>query len=256
LQILAAYNTVANGGVYVAPKLVKAVIGPSGRTVPTPPSPTKRVVSAQTAREMTAMLSEVVRTGTATAAGIDGYTVAGKTGTARKTVEGQRGYETGAYISSFAGFVPAQQPAFTALVVLDQPTPIFGGLVSAPVFAQISRYALRELTIPPPPPDPHLFDGVPHAVPSASTVVGDPGGAPPAGAVAVPAPPLAPSSPAPAAPPSSTPPTTTTTPAGRSRGKSTSTTVPKTATTVAASPPTTLRSSPTTSPARLPTAGP
>jgi len=185
LQILAAYNTVANGGVYVAPKLVKAVVGPSGRTMATPASTTRRVVSPGTAREMRAMLSEVVRTGTATAAAIDGYTVSGKTGTARKTVEGVLGYKPGAYISSFAGLVPTEQPAFTALVVLDEPTPIFGGLVAAPVFAQVARYALRELEIPPAAPEPGLFDGVPHAVGSASTVVGDPGGAPPAGAAPV-----------------------------------------------------------------------
>jgi cell division protein FtsI (penicillin-binding protein 3) len=192
LQILAAYNTVANGGVYVAPKLVKAVVDPSGHTIPTPPSPTHQVVSAQTAQEMTAMLSEVVRTGTATAAGIDGYTVSGKTGTARKAIEGQRGYEAGAYISSFAGFVPAEHPAFTALVVLDQPTPIFGGLVAAPVFAQMSRYALREMVVPPPASDPHLFDGVPHAVASAATVLGDPGGAQPPGSQPLAVTPLAP----------------------------------------------------------------
>ena len=250
LQILAAYNTVADGGVYVAPKLVKAVVDPTGHTVATPPSPTHRVVSNQTARQMTAMLSEVVRTGTATAAGIDGYTVAGKTGTARKTIEGQRGYAAGAYISSFAGFVPAEQPAFTALVVLDQPTPIFGGLVSAPVFAQVSRYALRELVVPPAPADAHLFDGVPHAQPSAATVVGDPGGAPPPGAVATPAPPLTAASPT-----TTTPTTPTTAPPRRATVTSPPTTVSK-PTSAGAPPPTTLATSPTTRPATLPTASP
>ncbi|MEY2474905.1 MAG: hypothetical protein QOG87_220, partial [Actinomycetota bacterium] len=60
------------------------------------------------------------------------------------------GYKAGAYVSSFAGFVPAEKPALTAIVVLDEPTPIFGGLVAAPRFAQIAEYALRELRIPPP----------------------------------------------------------------------------------------------------------
>jgi cell division protein FtsI (penicillin-binding protein 3) len=150
LQMLAAYNTIANGGIYVEPKLVKATIDGSGDQHPTPASATHRVVSATTAKQMTAMLAEVVRVGTATRAQIDGYTVAGKTGTARKPLEGARGYKAGAYMSSFAGFVPAESPQLTAIVILDEPTPIFGGLVSAPVFAQVAQYGLREFMIPPP----------------------------------------------------------------------------------------------------------
>ena len=150
MQMLAAVNTIAAGGEYVSPKLLKATVDSAGRQHPTPPSARRRVVSAQTAREMTSMLTEVVRVGTAKLAKIDGYTVAGKTGTARKPDEKVRGYKAGAYVSSFAGFVPAEKPALTAIVVLDEPTPIFGGLVAAPRFAQIAEYALRELRIPPP----------------------------------------------------------------------------------------------------------
>ncbi|MBV9664915.1 MAG: penicillin-binding protein 2, partial [Actinobacteria bacterium] len=151
MQLIAAYNTVANGGEYVAPKLVKATVDSNGTRHATPASTRRRVISERTASQMTSMLNEVVRVGTAKLAAIDGYTVAGKTGTARKTVEGIKGYKTGAYYSSFAGFVPSQKPAFTALVVLDEPTPIYGGLVAAPVFADIARYALREFRVPPPP---------------------------------------------------------------------------------------------------------
>jgi cell division protein FtsI (penicillin-binding protein 3) len=150
LQMLSAYNTVANGGVYVAPKLLKATIDSDGTVHPTSPTDTRRVVSSRTAHQMTAMLNEVVRVGTAPLARIDGYTVAGKTGTARKPLEGARGYKTGAYISTFAGFVPSEQPELSAIVVLDEPTPIFGGLVAAPVFSQIVQYGLRQLRIPPP----------------------------------------------------------------------------------------------------------
>ena len=174
IQLVAAYNAVANGGVYVAPKLVKAVVGPQGKTQATPPSATRRVVSPDTAREMTAMLTEVVRTGTGTAAAVDGYLVAGKTGTARKTVEGTQGYKTGAYVASFAGFVPAEHPRFTAMIVLDEPTPIFGGLTSAPVFAKIAPDLLRELQVPPPGADAHLFDGVPRASTSVATAADEP----------------------------------------------------------------------------------
>jgi cell division protein FtsI (penicillin-binding protein 3) len=172
MQLLAAYNTVANNGEYVAPKLVRATVDPSGQRRPTPPSVRRRVISEKTSDEMTAMLNEVVRVGTAKAAAIDGYTVAGKTGTARKTLEGTRGYKAGAYFSSFAGFVPSQKPAFTALVVLDEPTPIYGGLVAAPVFAQIARYALREFRIPPPPPA--AATAAPAATAAGTQSVGDP----------------------------------------------------------------------------------
>ncbi len=150
MQMLAAYNTVANGGEYVAPKLVKATVDSRGVTHPTPPSDRRRVISTKTAREVTGMLAEVVRVGTGTNAAIDGYTVAGKTGTARKPLEDAGGTRTGAYMSSFAGFVPAEKPALTSIVMLDEPRPIYGGLVAAPVFAEINRYGLRQFRIPPP----------------------------------------------------------------------------------------------------------
>ena len=149
VQMLAAYNAVANGGTYVAPRLVRATVGPDGSQRPMPSPEPRQVISPQTAAEMTKMLTEVVRVGTGTLAAVDGYAVAGKTGTARKPLVGQRGYEDGAYVSSFAGFVPAEKPQLTAMVILDQPTPIFGGLVAAPVFADLARAALRELRIPP-----------------------------------------------------------------------------------------------------------
>ncbi len=227
VQMLAAYNTVANGGVYVAPKLVKAVVGADGVPRPTAPSATHRVVSAQTATDMTAMLGEVVRVGTGKAGAIAGYQVAGKTGTARKTNPNGPGYLDGAYISSFAGFVPMQQPSLTAMVVLDQPTPIFGGKVSAPVFAQMAAYSLRQLRVPPPAPGEHLATAAPAATAASAKGVGDVGDA---GSTTVPAStpvPFAPSTPttAPArrptagsAAPGPAASTTTTTGAGRHGG--------------------------------------
>ncbi|MGI8793690.1 MAG: peptidoglycan D,D-transpeptidase FtsI family protein [Acidimicrobiales bacterium] len=173
VQMLAAYNTVANGGLYVAPKLIKAVVGSDGKPKLTEPSPTRRVVSPTTARQLNEMLSEVVRAGTGTNAAIDGYTVAGKTGTARKPLEGARGYKTGAYMSSFAGFVPAEKPALSALVMLDEPTPIFGGLVAAPVFAEITKYGLRHFRIPPPRPAQKI---IPSVDPETARPVGEVGG--------------------------------------------------------------------------------
>ncbi len=178
MQMLAAYNTVANGGEYVAPKLVKATVGSDGQPRPTPASDRHRVISARTSQQVTAMLSEVVRVGTGKLAAIDGYTVAGKTGTARKPLEGARGYQEGAYVSSFAGFVPAERPELSAIVILDEPTPIFGGIVAAPVFAAVARYGLRQFRIPPPPPaaPPAAAAGVPEASPEGAQGVGEAGG--------------------------------------------------------------------------------
>jgi len=149
LQMLAAYNAVANGGKYVAPRLVRATIDDSGAEQPAAQARTRRAVSVSTATAVTAMLEEVVKSGTGTLAQIPGYRVAGKTGTARKPAPGGTGYIAGAYVSSFAGFAPADNPAITAMVMLDEPTPIFGGLVAAPVFSDLARAVLRELRVPP-----------------------------------------------------------------------------------------------------------
>jgi cell division protein FtsI (penicillin-binding protein 3) len=182
MQMLAAFNTIANGGEYVAPKLIRATIDGSGDEKLTAPSSTRRVVSELTAAQMNLMLQEVVRVGTATSAKIEGYDVAGKTGTARKPNAAGTGYQNGAYISSFAGFAPAGKPKFTAIVILDEPTPIYGGLVAAPVYADITRYALQEYGIDPA-PQPADRRGVPVASASASSAA-DESSAAPAGTTA------------------------------------------------------------------------
>lgn len=244
IQVAAAYNAVANGGVYVAPRLVDATIDPSGRTEQAPASATHRVVSPTVAREVTAMLTEVTRGGTGTAAAIDGYQVAGKTGTAKVVNEGRSGYASGAYYASFAGFVPATAPAFTALVVIDQPDTVFGGEAAAPVFHRIATYALRQLQVPPPPPGPGLFDGVPHAQASSATAADEPV-SPTTG--------LTPALIDPPPPATAPPSTTTTTAAPATTGGSTTTAAPspRTATTRPA-PAAGSVSTPTAVPARSP----
>ncbi|MEY2462901.1 MAG: hypothetical protein QOH64_1039, partial [Acidimicrobiaceae bacterium] len=154
LQMLQAYNVIANGGVYVEPKLVAATIDKSGVRHPTDASATHRVVSTETATKVRDMMVAVVRSGTGKEAGIDGYDVAGKTGTARKP-QPKGGYldEAGHphYMATFAGFVPAQDPQLSAIVVLDEPTgSIYASDTSAPVFSQVAAYALRRYEIPPP----------------------------------------------------------------------------------------------------------
>jgi membrane peptidoglycan carboxypeptidase len=128
------------------------------------------------------MLGEVVRVGTGTSAAIDGYSVAGKTGTARIPLVGARGYQDGVYASSFAGFVPAERPSLTGIVIIDG-TAQFGATTAAPVFAQIARYGLREFRIPPQPPQPPP-PGVPLATPASAAAAGEPGAAVPPGTAA------------------------------------------------------------------------
>ncbi len=147
-QVLDAYNSVANGGVFVSPRLIRATVGTGGAVAPAAPSASHRVIDPATNSVLTNMLESVVSTGTGTSAGIDGYTVAGKTGTAQIPSPDHLGYIPGAYIGSFAGFAPAQHPVLSAIVVLDRPTPIYGGAVAAPVFSTIMAYALHHFGIP------------------------------------------------------------------------------------------------------------
>jgi len=148
LQVLDAYNAVANGGTYVAPKLVQATVSPSGALTKTAPSATHEVFSPSVDAELTSMLEQVVNEGTGTSAAVPGYTVAGKTGTAQIPTAGHDSYIPGAYMASFVGFAPAANPTLSMIVVLDRPTPIFGGTVAAPVFSQIMSYALHRYDIP------------------------------------------------------------------------------------------------------------
>ena len=154
LQMLQAFNVIANGGVYVDPKLVLATIGKDGTRHVTDASPSHRVVSKTTAAQVRDMMEQVVISGTGKEAAIDGYTVAGKTGTARKPQPGG-GYYDGAghfhYEATFAGFVPAEDPQLSVIVVLDEPSAtIYASGATAPVFSRIASYALRRFHVPPP----------------------------------------------------------------------------------------------------------
>jgi len=149
VQILDAYNAVANGGVFVPPRLVQAKVSPGGSESVVPYSARHRVLDASTVRELVPMLEKVTAAGTATEAEIPGYSVAGKTGTAQ-IPSPTGGYTAGAWMATFVGFVPAQQPRLSAIVVLNRPDLIYGGSASAPVFSTIMRYALRHFDISPP----------------------------------------------------------------------------------------------------------
>jgi cell division protein FtsI (penicillin-binding protein 3) len=147
-QVLDAYNTVANGGTFVEPRLVRANVGADGHLKATPAAATHPVIAPATNAELTAMLEQVVAQGTGTSAVVPGYAVAGKTGTSQIPTPGKDSYEAGAYMATFVGFAPANHPVLSAIIVLRRPTPIFGGTVAAPVFSQIMSYALHRYDIP------------------------------------------------------------------------------------------------------------
>ena len=148
IQLTAAYNAIANDGVRVTPRLVLGSVGANGALQPAAPGPTRRVLSQRTAQQMRDILADVVRSGTGKRAAIDGYQVAGKTGTAQKASP-DGGYSSDAYTSSFAGFLPADRPELTVVVVLDEPEEYRAGIVAAPVFAEVAEYALRMLQVSP-----------------------------------------------------------------------------------------------------------
>lgn len=149
MQIVDAYNAVANGGEYVPPHLVEATVSPNGTEHVLSPLKARRVLDASTAAELVPMLEDVTSGGTATAAQIPGYAVAGKTGTAQIPKTNALGYQPGAWNATFVGFVPAKNPQLTAIVALNHPRAMYGGSASAPVFATIMKYALRHFDISP-----------------------------------------------------------------------------------------------------------
>ena len=156
LQLIAGVNVVANGGTYVAPRLVSATIDKDGINHPAAPSETRPVITPETAATMRTLMSDVVCFGTAKLAKVNGITAAGKTGTGYKRQDnGTYLKDDGsrAYFASFVGFLPADQPRFTVLVSIDEPDPAsrdrFGGTAAAPVFANIAQVLINELDIRP-----------------------------------------------------------------------------------------------------------
>ena len=149
LQVLDAYNAVANGGIFVSPSLVRASVSQDGRVSPVAPSQQRRAFSSATATTLTNMLEQVVASGTGTTAAVPGYLIAGKTGTSQIPTPGQASYIAGAYNATFVGFAPANHPVLSVIVVLQRPTPnFFGGQIAAPVFGKIMSYALHRYGIP------------------------------------------------------------------------------------------------------------
>ena len=148
LQMATAVSSVANGGEVVQPRVVRAVIR-DGVRKPVPRKVLARAVDSGTAAEVKSIMEAVVERGTGRSAQIEGYTIAGKTGTAQKIENGR--YSNTDYNVSFVGFIPSRKPVFTIVVVVDSPhkVPPYGATVAAPIFKRIAAAALRQYGVPP-----------------------------------------------------------------------------------------------------------
>lgn len=156
LQMAAAVSSVANGGTLYEPRVVRAFVR-DGRREVVEPKVLRRTITPETAATITGIMEEVVDRGTAKQAQIEGFTIAGKTGTAQKIID--RRYSKSDYNVSFVGFLPSRKPALTIVVLIDSPhgkVTAYGGTVAAPIFKRIAEPAMRHLGIGPnlnaPPP--------------------------------------------------------------------------------------------------------
>jgi cell division protein FtsI (penicillin-binding protein 3) len=152
IQQCAAISAIANGGVVMKPYLVEKITSENGEVLQEfAPMSRRRVISPDVAKVVTRMMESVTAEGgTGTNAAVDGYRVAGKTGTAQKVDPVTKGYSVDKRTASFLGFVPADNPRLTIMVVIDEPkTSSYGGVVAAPAFREIARQALCYLQVAP-----------------------------------------------------------------------------------------------------------
>ncbi len=155
LQMATAFATIANDGVKIQPRIIREIRKPDQKPVPSSKPENVRVVSVETARNLRTMLRQVVLTGTGRRAQLNGYTSAGKTGTAWKFDPRTKRVDPSKYVSSFIGIAPANDPEIVIAVVIDEPKSGArdGGMVAAPVFKDIAEKILPAMNIKP--------DGVP-----------------------------------------------------------------------------------------------
>ena len=152
LQVASVFQTIAAGGERIQPTLIRGTVDEAGRLQRAAEPQRHRVVSPKTAETIAEILVGVVEGegGTCHECAVPGYHVGGKTGTAQKASTTQRGYEPGAYVASFIGFAPAEDPSIVVAVALDEPRPVYyGGLTAGPTFAEIMEFALNDRRVAP-----------------------------------------------------------------------------------------------------------
>ena len=153
IQLCSAMQAVANGGVRVRPRVVKAVTDSQGNTIERfEPEEISRPISPKASRQMLEILENVCENGTGKRARVPGYRVGGKTGTAQMVENGA--YSAGNYIASFLGVAPIDDPRIVVLIKIEKPSPYWGGLVAGPVFKAVAEKALWKLGVK---PDPKLL---------------------------------------------------------------------------------------------------
>jgi len=151
LQIVSMVSTIANDGVYTPPRIVAGLTSPTQgfQQVVFRPRDQRRVISSLTAAQMRRLMQDVVLFGTARRALLNGYTTAGKTGTAQKVDPNTHRYSATDYVGSFVGFAPVNNPAISIAVILDSARGLHqGGQVSAPVFKRVAEQVLAYLNVP------------------------------------------------------------------------------------------------------------
>lgn len=160
LQMACAYSVIGGDGRLLKPRIVKSLVANDGTVIETyPPETVANVLKPETARKMREALAKVTeKGGTATLAAVPGFKVAGKTGTAKRHNPNGRGYLPNSYIVSFAGMLPADDPAFVCIVVIDDPRTNkvnrYGGTIAAPAFGRIAARAAAYMNLQPTEPIP------------------------------------------------------------------------------------------------------
>jgi len=150
VQMVAAFGAIANNGVRIAPHLIREVRNAQGAVVYSAQPEQRRVVSEQTAIALRGMLEGVTLSGTAKKAQLDGYSAAGKTGTAQKIDPRTKAYSSTKFVGSFVGFAPLSDPRVVIIVVIDEPAGAYhGGDVAAPVFREVAEVILPGLDVEP-----------------------------------------------------------------------------------------------------------
>lgn len=150
LQMAAAFAAIANGGILKQPYIVEEIRHPDGTVDRREPNDVRRVMETKSARLLSAMLVAVVENGHGKRAGVDGYYIAGKTGTAQVAKKDGVGYEEGKNIGSFGGFGPAGSPRFAMVVRIDNPHDVsWAETTAAPLFGEIAAFLLQYFEIPP-----------------------------------------------------------------------------------------------------------
>jgi len=148
IQIAAAFLALANNGIMMQPYIVKEIIKPDGTKTETKPKTVGRIISEKAAAILGGMMVNVVENGHGKKAGVKGYYVAGKTGTAQVPAK-NGGYQAGAHIGSFAGFAPADNPKFVMLIRIDQPRDVeWAESSAAPLFGELAEYMLNYWQVP------------------------------------------------------------------------------------------------------------